>query len=458
MTDDPAPSDRLPFWRLVAFSAPALPLSSLGLPIGIYLPAYYASEMGLGLATVGLVFTVSRLFDVVTDPIMGVVSDRYPSRWGRRRHWLVLAVPFLMISMVLLFMPKLVVGQDTTITGAYLLAAMSLAYLGFTFATLSHVSWGAELSPDYDERSRIQGFREFAYVVGMFLILSVPAIIEFAGGKDWETWRMQAVGWFAIALLPTTIGLAVLCVPERPTTPVKRIGWRLATRAVLENRFMRRILLADFLQSLGAVRGALNVFFMQYVIGAPEWTSTVLLAYFAAAVIAVPLWVRISGTMGKHRAFALAMLGHVLVTAAYLIPGEGDVALIAVLFFISGLVYGGAPLIMRSIIADITDVDNLETGTQRTGLYYALNTMIGKAGNALTVGLSFMLLAWVGFDPDPSATNSESALLGLRAIYVLPPVALEIGVFLLLYNFPLDRAKQEELRHRIAERDAANTP
>ena len=108
------------------------------------------------------------------------------------------------------------------------------------------------------------------------------------------------------------------------------------------------------------------------------------------------------------------------------------------------------------MIADITDHDNLETGTQRTGLYYALNTMIGKAGNALTVGLSFLLLAWVGFDPDPSATNSASALTGLRVVYVLPPVVLEIGVFLLLFNFPLDRAKQEELRRRIEERDAAD--
>lgn len=441
----------------MAFSAPALPLSSIGLPIAIYLPAYYASEMGLGLAAVGFVFTVTRLMDVVTDPLMGVLSDKFPSRWGRRRHWLVLSVPLLMGAMVLIFMPKVVLGPDADASWIYLLVALSLVYLGFTLASLSHAAWGAELSTYYDERSRIQGFREFAHVIGMFLILSVPVMIEFAGGTDWQTWRMEAVGWVAIALVPTTIAVAVCCVPERPTTPVPRIGWRKATRAVLENRYMLRILLADFLQSLGAVRSALNVFFMQYVIQAPEWTSTVILAYFAAAIFAVPIWLRISQRLGKHRAFALAMLGHVVVTVAYLIPGEGDVALIALLFFLSGLVYGGAPLIMRSIVADITDHDNVETGTQRTGLYYALNTMIAKTGNALTVGLAFLFLAWVGFDPEPGALNTADAIGGLRYAYVLPPVILEIGVFALLYTFPLDRARQEELRRQIAERDRERT-
>jgi Na+/melibiose symporter-like transporter len=450
-------TERLSRWRLVAFSAPALPLSSLGLPIIIYLPAYYASEMGLGLAAVGFVFTITRLIDVVTDPIMGVVSDRYPSRWGRRRHWLVLSIPLLMVSIVLIFMPKLVLGEDATVTWVYLLVALSLVYLGFTLATLSHTAWGAELSSNYDERSRIQGYREFAYVVGMFTILSLPAVIEFVGGEGWETWRMQAVGWFAIVLVPTTIAIAVIFVPERPAIPVPRIGLREAVRAVLENRFMMRILLADFLQALGGVRGALNVFYMKYVIQAPEWTSTVILAYFAAAIVAVPIWMRISRRIGKHKAYAMAMLGHVLVTAAYLIPGKGDVALIGVLFFFSGLVYGGAPLIMRSIIADVTDHDNVETGAQRTGLYFALNTMIGKTGAALTVGLSFLMLSWIGFDPDPGTVNTPGAVDGLRYIYALPPVVFEIGVFLLLYTFPLDRARQEELQRLIAERDRTAT-
>ena len=88
---------RLPWWRLAALGSPALPLAAMSIPLMVYLPPYYASEMGLGLGAVGTIFMVTRLWDMVTDPLMGVISDRFPSRWGRRRHWLVIATPLIMM-------------------------------------------------------------------------------------------------------------------------------------------------------------------------------------------------------------------------------------------------------------------------------------------------------------------------------------------------------------------------
>lgn len=86
---------RLSNWRLLLYAGPAVPIAALGVPISVFLPQFYAGEMGLGLATVGTIFLICRLWDVVTDPVMGFLSDKYPSRWGRRRHWIALSVPIL---------------------------------------------------------------------------------------------------------------------------------------------------------------------------------------------------------------------------------------------------------------------------------------------------------------------------------------------------------------------------
>ena len=140
--------------RLVAYGAPALPLAALGLPVFIHLPTFYATAMGWVFATVGAILLFARLWDVITDPLIGFLSDRTGGRFGRRRPWIVAGMPLVLAATWALFVPP-----DGA--GAWHLLFWSLAlYLGWTMMILPLSAWGAELSPDYHERSRIAAYRE----------------------------------------------------------------------------------------------------------------------------------------------------------------------------------------------------------------------------------------------------------------------------------------------------------
>ena len=149
----------------------ALPVGAMAMPIAIYLPPLYSGSLGLGLATVGLIFTLARVWDLVTDPIMGIVIDRYGSRWGQYKHWVALAIPMVMLAIYKIFIP-----DPADVTAIYLGVWMLVLYLGYTMLSIAHNSWGSFLADDYDERSRLFGWREIFIITVSYTHLTLPTI------------------------------------------------------------------------------------------------------------------------------------------------------------------------------------------------------------------------------------------------------------------------------------------
>jgi len=439
-------------FRLFAFAAPAVPIAAMGLPISVYLPPFYAGEMGLGLAVVGWVFMVARFWDVFTDPVLGLLSDSYRTRWGRRRHWIVVSLPIMLIATYMLFLPA------PPVSGAYLLGWMVILYIGWTLLTLSHMSWGAELTPDYNERSLVQGWREGALILGMLLVLITPAIIDYIGPEDVGRARVAAMGWFVIILLPVTVLLAVTTVGERDVPPPKHVPFREAMAVLARNGPLRRLLAADLANGLGAgTMAALFIFVATDVLQMGAWSSAILLAYFAAGVIFVPLIVKISYRFGKHRTMAAsALLNGVGLPLIYVVQ-PGDVALMIIFTALFGVNLGAGSFLLRSVMADVADHDTVETGNHRTGLFFSLLTMTSKLGAALAVGLTYALIDYLGFVPRGEA-NTALALEGVRATFVWLPTAMYLAVGVIMWNFPLDETRQRENRRIILERTEREAP
>lgn len=436
--------------QIGAFGLPSIPISALGLPIVVYLPPFYSHDMGLSLSVVGTVFMLARFWDVFTDPVLGMLSDRYPTRWGRRRHWIVIAAPILIGSAYMLFMPS------PPVTWLYLAGWMFILYIGWTLITISHMSWGAELSEDYDERSTIQGMREFLLIFGMFTVLALPAIIEqvsdtAAAGPA----KIAAMGWFIIVLLPVTIGLAVWLTPEFPSKAHQQIPWKRAWAIIVRNRLLQRVLAADLLVNIApAITGSLYIFFASYVMELPKSASLLLLVYFIAGFVGIPGWIRMSHMAGKHKTLAIAMVyGAVTLPLVVFFP-RGEFWWLFIGNSLYGVAYGAGSFLLRSIMADVIDTDYLETGQRRTGLYYSLLSMTAKVGAALAVGITYPLLDLIKFTP--GGDNTPETLNLFMAMYVTLPAIVMLAAAVVMWRFPLDRKAQLDLRRKIEERDGVH--
>jgi len=422
-----------------------MPIAALGLPISLYLPQFYASDMGLGLGAVGTVFMLARIWDVITDPMIGIVSDRYPSRWGHRRHWLVIATPLICLATYFLFLPR------APVSPSYLLGWLLLLYLGWTMFTIPHLSWGAELSDDYHERSRVHGFREGAEIIGIPLVLAAPAVIESIGGPEMDANRVAAMGLFIIVLLPIAMLISIGLVKERPATPQPRLSLQVAVRTIAGNRPLRRLVAADAISgSSGAAVGALFLYVATHRWGLGNSASLLMLIYFIAGLGFVPLVLKMSYRFGKQRTLVGCCAFYVVGPPLALIVPTGNLAAAAALMILLGVNVGGAGVLFRSIMADVADLDELESGQKRTGLLYSFLALTRKAGSAFAVGATFWALQLIGFQPGTS--NSILVTRNLTSLFVIAPVVGNLAVILIMWRFPLGMGAHAAIQRQLHER------
>ncbi|MGZ8369563.1 MAG: MFS transporter, partial [Caulobacteraceae bacterium] len=401
-------------------------------------------------AAVGTAFFAVRMLDIGFDPALGVLMDRTRTRLGRFRPWLIASAPVLMLASALLFM------ASPGVTIVYLWAALLVGSLGFSMGSLSQTAWGATLSTDYNQRSRIYGWWQAGNVLGMLLILMLPPILQTAFGASHGD-AVRAMGWFILITLPLTVALAVFCVGEPDRLGAATHRARLSDYGKLIGvGSVRRLMLADLL--LGWAPGltaALFFFYFGQVKGIDQKSANwLLLAYFVAGLVGAPLWAWLSDRIGKHRALAAAAA---LMIAAQLhiffIP-KGNLTFALVSVAIAGLPFSGAAILLRAMLADVGDEVRLKTGADFTGILYSVLTGARKVADALAVLVGFWILQWMGFDPK-AAVNSPESLRGLEILFIALPSVIAAVAAWMIYRFPLDAKRHAEIRAQLALRDGA---
>jgi Na+/melibiose symporter-like transporter len=425
-------------WRggYLIYGLPALALAIPTVPAQVLLPSYYAGPLGLGLTATGLAIFVARFVDVLSDPLIGHFSDHS----GRRKPFIAIGAVFAAFALLALFAPPQGIGPF------YLGCWYALLYVGWSTVMVPYAAWGAELSGDYRERSTIASWREGLGLLGISLATTLPALLQWRGyGQDTA---MLVTAIVAIVLGAPALIMMLAWVPEIRTVGVAPAGNLLiAFRAAAANAPFRRLLSAWFINGIanGLPAGLFPLFITSHLRATDVELGLVLLIYFTAAVLGLPLWLWLLSRVDKHRLWCLAMLTAVVAFAFVPFLPPGAVAAFAGICVVTGLALGADLSLPPAIQADVVDWDRLQHGTDRAGLFFALSTMSGKLSAALAVGVAFPLLAYLGVDP----ANPAQGSFALAVIYAWVPCVFKAIAVGMMWRFPINRARQAEMAAKL---------
>ncbi len=484
-------------WNMISYAAPATPLALAGLPIAVYLPAIYADSDGFGLSLgiVGLLITLSRFTDVVTDPIIGYLSDKWRTRWGRRKPFVLVGTPIYGLGMYLLFVAP--DGfEDTTFLGwtfstgyPWMFTMMVLLYLGSTIKDVPYSAWGAELADNYNERTLVMSWKEGFNVGGALTSAFVPAMILFFFGWDKPTDAVNVLVIGMCILMPILVVNALVSVPEWPVVEQKteRVPLIEGLKVGIHNRpYVLLIIIFAFSSMGAAMTNSLSFFLVKHVIGAGELYSLYLLPYFLFQMFAIPLWFKLSRRIGKHRATMVAIGWYSLwasfLPLIYIAPGSwfvsfevprllaflpaethqflvdyfegretGKFLFYLIVMCLKGSAVGALSALPSAMCADVIDVDTAQTGQRRAGAYFSIWSMVRKGAYALGITIGLSLVVLFGFDSlaDFNTTNSHFTLLMLACVYSVIPALFKFVGMPLLWSYPLTEEKVKVVQDEI---------
>ena len=460
-----AAQEKLGFWTKLGFGLGDIYGGGSGIVIGFYYLYFLTDVVRVDPALAGTVLLVSRIYDAITDPFEGILTDRTRTRWGRRRPYLIAGAPLVLLSFFLLFYPV-----DFSSSGARFAFALA-TYLFFStvvsIVMLSYNALQAEMTLDYHERASLSSFRIFFSSLSSIVCAVVPLEIvnrfpDLRAG--WIAMALVLAIYFAIPILVTG-----LLAHERTEfqQPLTRINWR---EGFVEPFRVRTYVFAILMYLLAFVAidilSSIMVYFMKYYMGRGGETQWVSGALLVAQVLSLPIYSRLIRTASKKRAYVVATAGWMgLMLLSLLVTPALPSYVIYVYVVLIGLCTGGIVLSVYSILPDMPDVGELHTGKRQEGTYSALWGFMRKLSSAFSLFLVGNLLSIAGYAaPVQQVANGVSTLveqpqsagfiLALRLVFAVVPLVFLGGGLYFAGRFPLTPELHQRLRLVLEARRA----
>lgn len=399
------------------------PMAILGLPFSIYLPPYIAEGGTLEVALVGLLFSLSTLWDGIVDPLIGNMVDRVRLGVGAHRRWILIASGPLAVLLGLLAF----IGDELPF---FVLLPLLLAfYSSFSLYDVAHLSWGAALAGNADQSARIFGAREWSAKFYLVAAFALPAAAQ--GLIPDLDLQGRIIAYVSTTLIALPLALFMIGrIPPRTIKEDRGFGWRRELSLTITSAPLMGLLAIQLLNafSFGALT-ALFVFYADGVLEMDSLSSVLLFVTFIGGAIATPLWTKIARRLGKPRGMILMSIWlTTLLFGSLAMPPAGVVnSMLFSLLLGSGFV---GLIFIHGMVADLAPWDRDRCGRDRTAFIYALVNLLQKAGVALAIAVSYAFLDFAGFDP---ARAGDSADVISMLFSVLPALSWALMALLLVW-------------------------
>ena len=442
---------RLKKSTLFYYSLTDIPIIMSLFPVAVFLPQFYASNMGVSLALVGTIMFSVRIFDVLTDPLMGFISDHTRTRFGKRKPWIFLATPILMLSTYMLFMPPEDAGA------LHLVVWYMVQSLGITMMLIPYYAWGAELSTDYNERSRVTGARAMAGITGNLTAQLVPGAAMLFFGIGGSSVVLQLVGISMLVLMPLCVGITLRKTPEPEYHQASVLPVLEGLKLMWSNGPFKQLVLAFMIGFIGlSITTPLYLFFIKFWLGAEDQAIYMLTFFYLSSFAAVPFWVWLARHIGKHRAYLAAFFTLAFAHPFYLLLGQDDFWWMLPITLATGFASGGfSATLPNSMKADVIDLDTLNSGQNRAALFFSAWSFAQKATASVGGAIAMFGLALLGFDAETPANNGADEFFGLRFLFSTFPSLFFLAGAAVVWNYPITEERHAEIRAQLDAREKA---
>ena len=449
---------KVPLGTTIAYGMPGLGAGYMYLLMSLYVMKFSTDVLLIAPAVMGVIFSISRIWDAVSDPIAGYLSDRTTFKFGRRRTWMLISfIPISFGFLAVFSPPESMQGQSLDL---WMMIAILSFYSAITLLNVPHMALGAELSEDYHERTRLFGVRHIGFTLGSILALvSMSLLISEENNPDGDVRQLaSSLAFYAIGAMSLMIFFVVSKLKENPEfqNRVNKNPFK-AFRDVWINPHAKILIIVLFIENLGgAVIGVLTLDVTQYIVEAPAWAPLIIFAYMLPSALSVPLWIPLSRRFGKIRlwVFSLAFTG-ISFGGIFIIPFLDSVTDRLIVMFIGaalgGMAAGCGGAIGPSVKGDVIDYDEYLTGERKEGSYFAALNFVFKSATGIMLLVTGFVLQFSGFIPNqPQTMEVKIALISLYGL--VPLVFYSLGAYLLYKKFKFGEKEHAAIKQQIQER------